>query len=128
MVKLALIDLGSNSIRMSIFEIDSDKTFRQIGNYRKMVKLSEGMNEDMNLQPEAQLRTVNAFLEFKQIMQKQGVTDMKCVATAAVRKAKNGAEFVEAVKNVAEIIFVTLSVNGCFLNEEKAQNTDQQHS
>lgn len=103
MMKLAVIDLGSNSIRMSIFEINADKTFRQVGNYRKMVKLSEGMNEDMNLQPEAQLRTVNAFVEFKQIMQKEGVTDIKCVATAAVRKAKNGAAFVETVKNVTDI-------------------------
>jgi len=103
MVKLAVIDLGSNSIRMSIFEINSDKTFRQVGNYRKMVKLSEGMNEDMNLQPEAQLRTVNAFVEFRKIMQKEDVTVVKCVATAAVRKAKNGSEFVETVKNVTDI-------------------------
>ena len=103
MVKLAIIDLGSNSIRMSIYEINDDKSFRLIGNYRKMVKLSEGMNDDMNLQPEAQLRTVNAFLEFKQIMQKEDVTVLKCVATAAVRKAKNGSEFVETVKNVADI-------------------------
>ena len=103
MKKLAVIDLGSNSIRMSVFEINDDKTFRQTGNYRKMVKLSEGMNEDMNLQPEAQLRTVNAFLEFKKIMQDEGVTNLRCVATAAVRKAKNGKEFVETVKNTVGI-------------------------
>ena len=103
MKKLAVIDLGSNSIRMSIFDINDDKTFRQVGNFRKMVKLSEGMNEDMNLQPAAQLRTVNAFLEFRKIMQEQGVTNLRCVATAAVRKAKNGKEFVETVKNAVGI-------------------------
>ena len=93
MEKLAVIDLGSNSIRMSIYEINPDKSFCQIGNYRKMVKLSEGMNENMCLQPEPQLRTVNAILEFRQIMQKEGVTEVRCVATAAMRKAKNGKEF-----------------------------------
>jgi len=103
MTKLAVVDLGSNSIRMSLFEINSDKSFCQVGNYRKMVKLSEGMNGDMMLQPEAQLRTVNAFVEFKQIMQKEGVDVVRCVATAAVRKAKNGAEFVETVKDVTDI-------------------------
>lgn len=103
MEKLAVIDLGSNSIRMSIFEINKDKSFCQVGNYRKMVKLSEGMNEDMTLQPEPQLRTVNAILEFKQIMQKEGVTKVRCVATAAMRKAKNGKEFADTVKDVSGI-------------------------
>ncbi len=103
MEKLAVIDLGSNSIRMSIFEINPDKSFCQVGNYRKPVKLSEGMNGDMNLQPEPKLRTVNAFLEFKQIMQKEGVTKVRCVATAAMRKAKNGKEFADTVKDVSGI-------------------------
>ncbi len=103
MKKLAVIDLGSNSIRMSIFEINTDKTFRQTGNYRSMIKLSEGMSEDMCLKPEAQLRAVNSLLEYKQIMQKSDITDLRAVATAAVRKAKNGEDFVATVKNVTGI-------------------------
>lgn len=103
MKKLAVIDLGSNSIRMSIFEINPDKTFRQTGNYRSMIKLSEGMTEDMCLRPEAQLRAVNALLEYKQIIQKLDVTDIRAVATAAVRKAHNGEEFVDTVKKVTDI-------------------------
>lgn len=103
MVKLAVIDLGSNSIRMSIFEINPDKSFRQVGNYRKMVKLSEGMNVDLMLQPEAQLRTVNAFVEFKKIILEKEITVLRCVATAAVRKAKNGQEFVKMVKDTVGI-------------------------
>ncbi len=103
MKKLAVIDLGSNSIRMSIFEILPDKTFRQTGNFRKMVKLSQGMNADMNLQPEAQLRAVNALLEFRSIMQKEGVSDLRAVATAAVRKAKNGQAFVDTVRDTVGV-------------------------
>ena len=103
MKKLAVIDLGSNSIRMSIFEINPDKTYRQTGNYRSMIKLSEGMTEDMRLQPKAQLRAVNALLEYKQIMQNEGVTALRAVATAAVRKAENGDDFVAAVKNAVGI-------------------------
>ncbi len=103
MKKLAIIDLGSNSIRMSIFEINDDKTFRQTGNYRSMTKLSEGMTEDMCLKPEAQLRAVNALLEYKQIIQKSDVTDIRAVATAAVRKAHNGNEFVTTAKKATGI-------------------------
>jgi exopolyphosphatase/guanosine-5'-triphosphate,3'-diphosphate pyrophosphatase len=103
MKKLAVIDLGSNSIRMSIFEIYADKTFRLTGSYRNMIKLSEGMTDDMLLKPEAQLRAVNSLLEYKQIMQKANVTNLRAVATAAVRKAKNGKEFVETIKKVTDI-------------------------
>ena len=102
-IKLAVIDLGSNSIRMSIFEICLNKTFRQTGSYRNMIKLSEGMTDDMCLKPEAQLRAVNSLLEYKQIMQKYDVTDLRAVATAAVRKAKNGKEFVDAAKDATGI-------------------------
>lgn len=103
MKKLAVIDLGSNSIRMSIFEINADKTFRQTSSYRSMIKLSEGMSSDMCLKPEAQLRAVNSLLEYKQIMQNAGVADLRAVATAAVRKAKNGNEFIETVKKATDI-------------------------
>ncbi len=103
MKKLAVIDLGSNSIRMSIFEINADKTFRQTGNYRSMIKLSEGMTEDMCLKPEAQLRAVNSLLEYKHIMQRFGVTDLRTVATAAVRKAQNSKDFINTVKNATGI-------------------------
>lgn len=103
MKKLAVIDLGSNSIRMSIFEIYEDKSFCQIGNYRSMIKLSEGMSDDMCLRPEAQLRAVNALLEYRQIMQNTNVSDLRAVATAAVRKAKNGQEFIDTVKRATGI-------------------------
>lgn len=103
MERLAVIDLGSNSIRMSIFEIERNKKFRQIGSYRSMIKLSEGMNEDMCLKPEAQLRAIKALLEYKHILDGKGVTKLRAVATAAVRKARNGAQFVASVKDVVGI-------------------------
>lgn len=103
MEKLAVIDLGSNSIRMSIFEIESEFCWRQTGNFRNMIKLSEGMTGDMMLRPDAQLRAVNAVLEYKQIMKKEGVTHLRAVATAAVRKAKNGREFLKDVKEATGI-------------------------
>ena len=98
MEKLAVIDLGSNSIRMSIFEVHSKDSWRQIGAYRNMIKLSEGMTGDMILKPHAQLRAITAILEYKQIMKNEGVTTIIAVATAAVRKAKNGKDFVALVK------------------------------
>lgn len=103
MERLAVIDLGSNSIRMSIFEIEKGGKFSQIGAYRSMIKLSEGMGDDMCLKPEAQLRAIKALLEYKHILDVKGITNIRAVATAAVRKARNGAQFVASAKDVAGI-------------------------
>lgn len=103
MERLAVIDLGSNSIRMSIFEIEKSGKFNQTGAYRNMIKLSEGMSDDMCLKPEAQLRAIKALLEYKHILDTKGITKIRAVATAAVRKARNGVQFVASAKDVAGI-------------------------
>ncbi len=98
MEKIAVIDLGSNSIRMSIFGVDKDGKFIALRAERSMVKLSEGMNEEMMLQEKAKKRTIKALAEYKNILANEGVENIIAVATAAVRKALNGAEFVERAK------------------------------
>ncbi len=103
MQKLAVIDLGSNSIRMSIFEINPNLTFAQTHSFRSMIKLSEGMTGDMNLTPAAQLRAVKALLEYKQILKTEKVENIRAVATAAVRKAKNRNEFLALVEDTTNI-------------------------
>ncbi len=104
MKKFAIIDLGSNSIRMSTYTLDENKNITETGNYRSMIKLSEGMSIDGLLSSEAQLRAVNAILQYKSILTRDNITEVKAVATAAVRKAKNGNDFVDSVKEITGII------------------------
>ncbi len=99
MEKLAVIDLGSNSVRMSIF----DENGAVLSAFRSSIRLSEGMAEDMILKAQPQLRAVEALQKYKEIMQTKGVSRCCAVATAAVRKAKNGAEFVSLVKDTTGI-------------------------
>ncbi|MBO4940755.1 MAG: Ppx/GppA family phosphatase [Clostridia bacterium] len=103
MQKIAIIDLGSNSIRMSLFQINPDKTFTQTQAFRSMIKLSEGMTDDMCLKNEAQLRAIKALIEYKNILTQKNITDIRAVATAAVRKAKNGTQFLASVKDLTGI-------------------------
>lgn len=97
-MKAAIIDLGSNSIRMDIVDID-EKTgkYEYIKRSRIMARLSEGMNINGCLQPEAVQRTVDALNEFKKIIDENGVEDVMAVATAAVREAGNRDEFLRRV-------------------------------
>ena len=96
MKKTAVIDLGSNSVRMSIF---SDKLpFNVLRAYRSTIRLSEGMTHDRVLKAEAQMRAVKALAEYKSIVDSEDACRIVAVATAAVRKAKNRQEFVDLVK------------------------------
>ena len=91
---LSIIDLGSNSIRMDIVNINEETgEYNYLERCRELVRLSEGMNMDGSLQPEPMERAIDALREFKAIMNEYKVNDVVAVATAAVRKAKNGDEF-----------------------------------
>ncbi len=99
MKKVAVIDLGSNSARMSIF----DETGRTLFGYRDTVRLSEGMSEDMILKAQPQLRAVKVLKKYKEIIDSQNILHTVAVATAAVRKAKNRQEFLDLAKDYAGI-------------------------
>lgn len=103
MKNFAIIDLGSNSIRMSTYELNEDKKITETGNYRSMIKLSEGMSHDGMLSPEAQLRAIKALLEYKSILNVNDISHIKAVATAAVRKAENGSDFIKSVRETTGI-------------------------
>ncbi len=96
MKKIAVIDLGSNSVRMSIF--DAERPEKEIKSFRSVIRLNEGMGAGLVLQPKAQARAVNALLQYKVIIQDEGVDDFVAVATAAVRSAVNQGEFLNLVK------------------------------
>ncbi len=94
---VAVVDLGSNSVRMSIADISGDG-FETIFMKRNVIKLSENMNDDMMLKEPAILRAEKALLEFKQIAESYGCEKIYSVATAAVRKAKNKDMFLNYIE------------------------------
>lgn len=96
MNKTAVIDLGSNSVRMSIFS--DELPLNILKAYRSTIRLSEGMTHDGVLKADAQMRAVKALAEYKSIVDAEDACGIVAVATAAVRKAKNRQEFVNLVK------------------------------
>ncbi len=96
MKKIAVIDLGSNSVRMSIFSTDRCDALKT---FRSVIRLSEGMAKTSQLSPAAQLRAVKALEEYKTIMESEKTDICIAVATAAVRKATNKDEFLNLVKD-----------------------------
>ena len=87
-MRIAIIDLGSNSIRMNIIEvIDNNATVLE--NIRTVVRLSEGMGDERMLRAKAVERTLCELKKFKRIMDDMKVDKVRAIATAALRTAKN---------------------------------------
>ena len=94
---VAVIDVGSNSVRLVVFEALSRAT-TPIFNEKVLCGLGRGLAQTGRLNPEgrdAALATLNRFASLVQAM-KADVIDV--VATAAVREAKDGPDFVARVE------------------------------
>jgi len=109
MENLVVIDLGSNSVRMPISEIDEAGTPNTVNQVKRYVRLSENMGTEQVLQPEAIDRTLEALREFKKIYAELDAPKIKAVATAAVRQASNQKQFLKLVKDELDLTFDVIS-------------------
>lgn len=95
---LAVIDLGSNSTRMVVEELQADGNFIELRRRKLDTRLAEGMAEnDGELTDSAMTRVVNALLEFQQDYMMFDDVTVVGIATAAVREAENQAVFLDKV-------------------------------
>jgi exopolyphosphatase/guanosine-5'-triphosphate,3'-diphosphate pyrophosphatase len=108
-MRIAVIDLGTNSVRFDIREIASDGSIRRLYRERLMVKLGQGVFETGRLHPAAQKRTVQAFITFRMIGDRYGVEKFIAVGTSALRDAKGAAKFVKRVKERTGILIKIIS-------------------
>lgn len=92
----AVIDIGSNSVRLLVFEKQSD--FERGVSDLDITRLGHGLNQTGRLSPEGIQATWEVFDRFKQKLSDLGVTEVEAFATEAVRQAEDGAEFVSQIK------------------------------
>jgi len=100
MPRYAAIDIGSNSIRMMAAEVDRNGRFEVLAEDRQVTRLGESVFRTGSID-EAAMRNVLAVLErMKQAYSRLGILAMRAVATAAVRDASNGEEFLARASEV----------------------------
>jgi exopolyphosphatase / guanosine-5'-triphosphate,3'-diphosphate pyrophosphatase len=109
MAQIAVIDLGSNSVRMTITRLEANGAHRLVESARAMVRLSEGMGSEGLLRGEPMERTLQALSLFSRLMRVHHVTDVYPVATAAVRQAKNAEAFLDEVHRRTGLRFSVIS-------------------
>ncbi len=92
-MKISAIDTGSNSVRLLLWA-DGRSLYKKIDTTR----LGEGLSETGRLSAAAMERTAAAIERFAEESRRWGADRLYVFATAAARRAENGAEFVRLVK------------------------------
>ncbi len=113
--RLAAIDVGTNTIRLTVAEIESDGTYRILDEEREMVRLGEHLDRTGRLSDEAIERALAAIGKMKAIADGFEVTEMRAIATSAVREAANGRAFCREVLRRHKVRIEVIS------GEEEAQ-------
>ena len=101
---IAIIDIGSNSVRLMLWA-DGKTLFKKL----KSTRLGEGLSFAPRLLPEACERTAQAVAEFVKDARLDGAERVYAFATAAVRCAENGAVFTNMVMDTCGLEVDVLS-------------------
>ncbi len=99
--RAAIIDIGSNSVRLVVYA-GPDRARQPIFNEKLMAGLGSELATTGRIEQRAFDRAIAALARFKILTKAMAVTDIRCVATAAVRDADNGPEFIRAAAAVGQ--------------------------
>jgi len=97
MAKLAVIDIGTNSIHMVLAEILPDASYKIVDHFKDMTRLGNGAFATRRLSDEAVARGLDVLKTLVTLARNKGFERIIAVATSAVREAQNGGDFVDMV-------------------------------
>jgi CHAD domain-containing protein len=103
LARLAAIDVGSNSVRLVIAEAYPDGTYRIVDDEKEQTRLARGLARTGRLDPTVMDEAATVIARLRAIADGYNCTHRRAVATAAVREAANGAEFLELVRDRANV-------------------------
>ncbi len=91
--RMAAIDIGTNSIRLIVAEPLRSGNYRILDEEKDSTRLGASLSKTGRLDPVAMEKTLAALRRLKQIAAGYQVTQIRTIATCAVREATNGDEF-----------------------------------
>jgi exopolyphosphatase/guanosine-5'-triphosphate,3'-diphosphate pyrophosphatase len=106
----AALDLGTNNCRLLI-ATPTERGFRIVEAFSRIVRLGEGLTLTGRLQPEAMDRAIKALKICADKIQRRKVVRLRAVTTQACRQAENGAEFVARVEKETGLRLTVISAS-----------------
>ncbi|KAJ56509.1 exopolyphosphatase [Actibacterium mucosum KCTC 23349] len=95
--RVGVVDVGSNSVRLVVFD-GAARSPAYFFNEKLMCGLGAGLSETGRLNPKGRERALEALRRFALLAEGMGASPMTVIATAAMREAKDGPDFVKQVK------------------------------
>lgn len=109
MTKVAIMELGTNQIKLSIVRVETGKCFEIEKEYTEAVGIEDHLQESGLIKTVKIRECIDILLMYKQIALADGVTKFYCVASANITKAKNYVSFLEETNAELDLEFKLLS-------------------
>ncbi|MGS5021538.1 Ppx/GppA phosphatase family protein [Paenibacillus sp. JJ1683] len=107
--KIGIMDIGSNSIRLVIYEMTETGAYRIVQECKEAARLSEKVGANGRMEREA-IRSIAPLLrQFMEVCRMHGVVRMRAAATAAIRNAANSDEIVQWIAEETNLTLEILS-------------------
>jgi len=97
-MRLAVLDVGTTSIHLLVVEVAPDRSFRTVESVKDMTRLGQGTLKAGWLSNERIEHATGVIRQFERVARRSRATRVIAVATAAVREAANGREFVARIR------------------------------
>ena len=95
----AVVDIGSNSVRLVVYD-GPRRAPIAIFNEKSLCGLGRNITDDGKLDPTAVADALATLMRFRMVLDEFGSVSVEAIATAAVRDASDGANFIKAVKEI----------------------------
>jgi exopolyphosphatase/guanosine-5'-triphosphate,3'-diphosphate pyrophosphatase len=104
MTRVAAVDIGTNSVRLLVADVQGENgdargaKVEPIERLMRITRLGQGVNEARSLHPDAIERTLTVLREYREVIERLGVTSIRSTATSAARDSSNRDEFFDAAE------------------------------
>ncbi|AZB42620.1 exopolyphosphatase [Bacillus sp. FJAT-42376] len=107
--KFAIVDIGSNTMRLVIFERDQSGRMKEIENVKAAARLRNYLNEKNILEEEGILKMLDTLKSFQEVSRHHQLKHVHAVATAAIRQAVNKDDILSRANNETDFTIRLLS-------------------
>jgi exopolyphosphatase/guanosine-5'-triphosphate,3'-diphosphate pyrophosphatase len=108
-MRIAAIDVGTNSIHMIVCRIRPDLSFEVVDREKDMIRLGTSALEGRDLPAANVAAAIQTLSKFKRLAESHDVDEIIAAATSAVREAQNGGDFIAAVQRDVGIHVTVIS-------------------
>src|SRR3989475_12316397 len=108
-MKISVIDLGYNSLKLVNYDVRIDNTFSAYSQHSIPARLGEGLDKTGFLKDDSTIRTVKGLKLLQQTAKFGSSTPVLPVATSAVREARDRDQFLELTSRGPGFHFKVLS-------------------